>query len=183
MPKLIKRVIKGRAKFDFDTYSEAQTQLWDQIAAKPNRVPGNTDTELFAKKIDALCMHLAGMPMADAARTVCITPAALYNFKCQWMQKDSSLASVLANLLESSAVQSLIVFNKKADDMDASEAATAASTLTKAAVQLRTGQNTKYIPPESVALETLDRVARVLELANEREKEMRPLRNVKTIDT
>jgi hypothetical protein len=49
--------------------------------------------------------------------------------------------------------------------MDAGEAASAAATLSKAAVNLRTGQNTNYTPPENVALETLDRISRVLELA------------------
>lgn len=176
MPKLIKRVIKGRKQFDFNAYDKAQTVLWDQVATKPTKVPGNTDTESFTRKIDALSMHLAGMPLADAARTNLITPAKLYNFKSQWLRRDSSLGAVLANLLEASAVKSLIVFNKKADEMDASEAASAASTLTKAAVTLRTGENTNYTPPESVALETLDKIGRVLELANERDRNMKQLK-------
>jgi hypothetical protein len=165
MAKIVSRVVKGRAKFDFNTYDKAQSLLWDQIAAAPKKVPGDTDTEAFTRKIDALAMHLAGMPIADAARNMHMTPAALYNFKSRWMQRDSSLAPILANLLESSAVKSLIVFNAKADDMDAGEAASAAATLSKAAVNLRTGQNTNYTPPENVALETLDRISRVLELA------------------
>lgn len=173
MPKILKRVIKGRKQFDFDAYDKAKSVLWDKISAAPRKVPGDTDTELFTRKVDALSMHLGGMDMAEAARSMCLTPAALYNFKSQWMRRDSSLASVLANLLESSAVKSLIVFNRKADEMDASEAATAASTLTKAAVSLRTGENTHYTPPENVALETLDRISRVLELSNEREKQIK----------
>lgn len=178
MPKLIKKVIKGRKQFDYEHYSKASTQLWDHVSENPKKVPANTDTEEFAKKIDALSMHLAGMPLKDAALTVCISPAALYSFKCQWLRKDSSLAAVLANLLEASAVQSLVVFNKKKDSMDASEAMSAAATATKAAVHLRQGANTNYQTPENVALETLDRIGKVLELADKHKQ----LKNVKVID-
>lgn len=173
MPKLIKRVIKGRPTFDFEKFDNAKTVLWDQIAARPKKVPGNTDTEAFTRKVDALSMHLAGMSLSDAARAMCMTPQALMSFKSQWLQRDSTLAPLLANLLEASAVKSLIVFNGKANEMDASEAASAAATLSKAAVNLRTGQNTNYTPPENVALETLDRIGRVLELANDREKKLK----------
>lgn len=165
MPKLIKRIIKGRKQFDFNQYDNAKGVLWDHIAAAPRKVPGNTDTEDFARRIDALAMHCAGMPIKDAALTACITPAELYSFKSRWLSRDSSLSSVLANLLESAAIKSVVVFNKKADQMDASEAASAASTLTKAAVTLRTGVSTNYTPPENVALETLDRIGKVLDAA------------------
>lgn len=166
MPKLIKRTIRGRPQFNFQEFDKAKTALWNQASAAPKKTPCNPDTEDFAIKIDALAMHLGGMPLPDAARHMRITPAALYNFKSRWLRRDTALASVLANLLESSAVKSLIVFDKKAESMDASEAASAAATLTKAAVQLRTGQNTNYQPPENVALETLDRIGKVLELSH-----------------
>jgi hypothetical protein len=171
MPKLIRKKIKARAQFDFENYSSAKEQLWNQVEAKPKRAPGDTDSEDFARKIDALAMHIAGMPMADAARANRMTPADLYAFKSRWLNKDSSLAPLLANMLEACAVGSLIIFNKKKDQMDASEAASAAATLTKSAVQLRTGQNTNYSPPENQALETLDRVARILELSDKKIKD------------
>lgn len=170
MPKLIRKKLQARPRFDFDAYDTAKNKLWSHIEAKPKRAPGNTDTEEFTRRVDALAMHLAGMSLADAARTNRMTPAELYAFRSRWMNKDSSLASLLANLLEASAVKGLIVYNEKADNMDASEAASAAATLTKAAVALRTGSNTNYAPPENQALETLDRVARILELSDKKIK-------------
>lgn len=179
MPKVIKRIIKGRKQFDFNTYDDAKTKIWDQIAAAPRKVPGNTDTEEFARKIDALAMHVAGMPLPDAARANLMTPAVLNNFKNRWLSRDSVMSSLLANLLEAAAMTSVVVFNAKAENMDASEAASAAATLTKAAVTLRTGVNSGYAPPENVALETLDRMAKVLEAADNHKQ----LKNVKVIDT
>lgn len=168
MPKLLRRKVKGRAQFDFNAFDKAKNSLWDRISEKPEKVPGDPSTDPFSRRIDALAMHVAGMPIADAARAVFITPAELYNFKSRWLARDSSLGPILANLLEASAVKATVVFNRKADEMNASEAATAAATLSKAAVNLRTGQNTNYTPPENVALETLDRIGRVLEIANQR---------------
>lgn len=175
MAVITSRKIKARPAFQYDQYKRAEKQLWDHIKAAPARVAGNPDSESFSKHIDALCMHLAGMSLSDAARSHCLTPASLMNFKSRWTKKDPTVSTILANLLEGAAIKATTVFIKKADDMDASEAATAASTLTKAAVTLRQGEATNYRPTEDVALATLDRIATILELDKQRHPEPKQL--------
>lgn len=173
MPILTSKKLRGRKTFDHSVYKDTSAKLWKAAEANPKKTPTNPDSERFAKLVDCLALHLSGIPIREAALSKGFTANDLYKFKSVWSRRDASIAPLLANLLDSGASKALVVFHKKVDDLDASEAANSAATLIKAGVALRQGEATNYQPPESVTLALLDRVTKVLEVAKQEPKELR----------
>lgn len=114
------------------------------------------------KLIEAMADNLSGEALKDSALKYGIAPERLATYRARFFRADSALAQFLEEIMLAGSIRCVGIFNDKANELTAFQAATIAGIFADKAVALRKARTTDYTE-ESVPLATLQKIGDIME--------------------